>query len=158
MNKVFISLHSFYPRCVFRFCSAVLVIVFLAVLFIPSISASDFVYKPVNPSFGGDAFNSAHLLRLAELQNRHEDKINSTRPTLSPADQFVRNLERRLLSSLAVQVNEAIFGEDAAESGTIEFGDQTISFERGLEAIHLTIEDAAAGTQTNISIPILQVE
>ncbi len=157
MNKFFISLRGFHPERLLRVCSAALATVFLVVLFIPSISASDFVYKPVNPSFGGDPFNSAHLLKLAELQNRHQRKPAS-RPTLKPTDQFVRDLERRLLSSLAVQVNDAIFGEDAAESGTIVFGDQTISFERGLEAIYLTIEDSAAGTQTDISIPILQVQ
>ncbi|MCL7942305.1 curli assembly protein CsgF [Halomonas sp. ATCH28] len=126
------------------------------------VQASDFVYRPVNPSFGGNPFNSAHLLGLADRQNQYKESassrsgIDSLRS--SPADQFVRQLQSRMMSSLARQVNEAVFGDNAAESGRIIFGDQVITFERGLEAVHMVIEDNAAGTRTEISVPVLQVD
>lgn len=121
-----------------------------------SSAATDLVYQPINPSFGGNPFNSSHLLGLAERQNDHKD---NSHPSFndSPADQFVRQLQSRMLSSLASQVNDAIFGENAAESGRIVFGDQIITFERGLEGVHLVIQDLAGGSQTEITVPLLQV-
>lgn len=127
----------------------------------PTIAAADLIYQPVNPSFGGNPFNSAHLLGLADRQNQHKESGGSSARSSfrnSPADQFVRQLQSRMMSSLAQQVNEAVFGENAAESGRIVFGDQVITFERGLEAVHMVIEDSAAGTRTEVSVPILQVE
>lgn len=118
----------------------------------------DLVYTPVNPSFGGNPFYSDHLRALAELQNEHDGRSDRSSLSRTPADQFVSQLQSRLLSSLAGEVNEAIFGENAADSGRIEFGDQVITFERGLEAVRLTIENTADGSTTNVSIPLLQVE
>lgn len=131
-----------------------------AMLWGVSAKSSDFVYRPNNPSFGGDAFNSAHLLGLAERQNKHKDTGSSaaSRYGNTPADQFVRQLQNRMLSSLSQQVNEAIFGENAAEAGRIVFGDQVISFNRGLEGVHLVIENTADGSQTEITVPTLQVQ
>lgn len=127
----------------------------LAVSAITATSAQELVYRPVNPSFGGNPFNSSHLLALAEAQNDNEPPASATGGT-SQADLFVRQLQSRLLSSLSRDVTEAIFGENAAEFGRIVFGDQTIEFERGLETIRLTIFDAATGTTTEIEVPVLQ--
>lgn len=133
------------------------------ILFLSGASAvsGDLVYQPNNPSFGGNPFNSAHLLGLADRQNQYKDDGSSSRASgfrNTPADQFVRQLQSRMLSSLANQVNEAIFGEDAAESGRIVFGDQVISFNRGLEGVHLVIENTSDGSQTEVTVPTLQVE
>lgn len=125
-----------------------------------SAKSSDYVYRPNNPSFGGDAFNSAHLIGLAERQNKHKETGSSaaSRYSNSPADQFVRQLQSRMLSSLSQQVNEAIFGENAAEEGRIVFGEQVISFSRGLEGVHLVIENTTDGSQTEVTVPTLQVQ
>ena len=131
--------------------------------------ATELIYRPINPSFGGNPFNSSHLLGLADRQNVHQEDPNATTTTglgglganaLSndPADVFARNLESRLLSALAADVTEAIFGENPAESGTVTFGDQVISFSRGLETIQLELTDNAAGTTTLIEVPTLIVE
>ena len=119
-----------------------------------SASAQELVYTPVNPSFGGDSFNSAHLLGIANAQNDYKDP-ESTQTGNSQVDQFLRQLQSRLLSSLAAQVNDAIFGENPQESGTITFGDQTITFVRLLDSVALTITDTATGAITEISIPLL---
>lgn len=117
--------------------------------------AQDLVYEPINPSFGGNAFNSAHLLAIANAQNDYEQAVDDTGS--SDLDRFVRSLQSRLLSSLSGQVADAIFGEDAQERGTIIFGDQTISFERTLDGIQLTITDGDGNT-TVITIPTLLVD
>ncbi len=119
-----------------------------------SASAQELVYTPVNPSFGGDSFNSAHLLGIANAQNDYRDPSNTTTGN-TQIDQFLRQLQSRLLSSLASQVNDAIFGENPQESGTITFGDQTITFVRLIDSVSLTITDSTTGAVTEISIPLL---
>jgi curli production assembly/transport component CsgF len=121
--------------------------------------AQDLVYTPINPSFGGNPFNSSHLLGIANAQNGFTDERAQRRDTTrSQSDLFVRQLQSRLLSSLAGQVNDAIFGEDAQDSGRIAFGDQVIEFERGLDAVRLTITDQADGAVTEIEIPTFFAE
>lgn len=129
--------------------------------------AQDLVYTPVNPSFGGNPLNSSHLLSIANAQREatasdaDDDLLagGGLDPDPSPgqtdADLFVRQLQGRLLSALAAQVTEAIFGEDPQDSGQVIFGDTTVTFERGLESIRLTITDALDGSITEIVVPQL---
>ena len=114
-------------------------------------AAQDIVYAPVNPSFGGNPFNSAHLLGIANAQNDFRDPKAST--SGSQADIFSRQLQSRLLSALSSQIVDAIFGENPQQSGTIQFGGQTIDFVRGLEEVTLTITDDGTGEVTTIVIP-----
>lgn len=116
--------------------------------------AQELVYKPINPSFGGDSFNSAHLLGIANAQNDYKDP-DAISSSSSQSDLFLRQLQSRLLSSLASQVSDAIFGENPQESGRIVFGDQIIEFTRGLESVKIMITDALTGTTTEIEIPLL---
>jgi len=114
-------------------------------------AAQDMVYKPVDPTFGGNPFNSAHLLGIANAQNDYKDPRAAT--TNSQADLFARQLQSRLLSALSSQIVDAIFGENPQESGTISFGGQTIDFVRGLDAVTLTITNDDSGEETTIVIP-----
>ena len=115
--------------------------------------AQDIVYTPVNPSFGGNAFNSAHLLGIAGAQK--PDNPKSGRKEETQSELFLRQLQSRLLSALAGQVTDAIFGDNPAENGTVSFGDQVVTFQRGLDTVLLTVVDLAAGTTTEIEIPLL---
>ena len=118
--------------------------------------AQDIRYSPVNPSFGGSPFNGATLLNEANAQNKQVDPASlKANDAQSTGAQFVRQLESRLYSSLANQVADAIFGVNATPSGTITFGDQTVTYSHGLDAVTLTIIDATTGTTTNIEIPTL---
>lgn len=127
-------------------CAAALV----ALVCLPSASfADDLVYTPVNPSFGGNPFNSSHLLGVANAQNDYE----APRTRESQADQFVRMLQSRLLSSLASRVSDAILGENAQPTGEIVYGEQTVRWETLIDSIRLTIVDASTGSETEIVIP-----
>lgn len=123
--------------------------------------AGDLVYKPINPSFGGNPFNSAHLIGIANAQNGYSPPSRpsplATTPGSSHADRFIRQLEGRLLSGLATEVTNAIFGNDPQERGKVVFGEQSITFERTLDSIDLVILDSATGASTEISVPLLQV-
>lgn len=116
-----------------------------------SAAAQDMVYEPIDPSFGGNPFNSAHLLGIANAQNDYRDP--NARSSSSQADIFARQLQSRLLSALSSQIVDAIFGENPQESGTISFGGQTINFVRNLTEVTLTIVDDNTGEVTEIVIP-----
>ncbi|HEY9552954.1 curli production assembly/transport component CsgF [Allosphingosinicella sp.] len=113
--------------------------------------AQDMVYEPINPSFGGNPFNSAHLLGIANAQNDFKDPSSTT--GRSEADIFARQLQSRLLSALSSQIVDAIFGENPQQQGTISFGGQTIDFFRDLDSVTLNITNDETGEVTEIVIP-----
>jgi curli production assembly/transport component CsgF len=113
--------------------------------------AQDISYQPVDPTFGGNPFNSSHLLGIANAQNKYKDP-NAKKAT-SQADIFAQQLQSRLLSALSSQIVDAIFGDNPQQHGTISFGGQTITFDRGLENVTLNITDDATGEVTTIVVP-----
>ncbi|KUF11467.1 curli assembly protein CsgF [Pseudoponticoccus marisrubri] len=130
--------------------------------------AQDLVYTPVNPSFGGNPLNSNHLLSIANAQREatardaDDDSGGFGRSTggatgTDNVDLFVRQLEGRLLSALAGQVTDAIFGDNPQDSGTVVFGTTTVEFTRSIGEIRLTIADSLDGTVTEIVVPQLIV-
>ena len=131
--------------------AAAILVSCVGVAFTPSASAQDIVYQPIDPSFGGNPFNSGHLLGIANAQNDYKDP--ASRQSNSQADIFARQLQSRLLSALSSQIVDAIFGENPQESGTISFGGQTINFVRSLTEVTLTITDDQTGEVTEIVIP-----
>jgi curli production assembly/transport component CsgF len=111
--------------------------------------ADELVYTPVNPSFGGSPFNSGHLLGVANAQNDY----SAPRQKETQAEQFVRLLQSRLLSAVASQVSDAIFGDDAQPSGQIVFDNQSVQWETLGDSIRLLITDTTTGAVTEIIIP-----
>ena len=115
-------------------------------------AAQDIVHEPISPTFGGNPFNSNHILGVANAQNDFRDP--RARATNSQADIFARQLQSRLLSALSSQIVDAIFGENPQESGTISFGGQTIEFFRSLESVTLVIRNDETGEETRIVVPL----
>lgn len=113
--------------------------------------AQDIVYQPINPSFGGNPFNSNHLLGVANAQNDFTNPASSS--SSSQADIFARQLQSRLLSALSSQIVTAIFGDNPQESGTISFGGQTVRFIRSLTEVTITIINDDTGEETVIVVP-----
>ncbi len=116
-------------------------------------SASTLTYTPTNPSFGGSPFNSGHLLGIANATNKYEDPAE--KKANDPATQFVQQLQSRLLSTVASQIADKIFGANPADTGHFTFGDQVIDFVRGAESVTLTILNTATNAKTTITLPIL---
>jgi len=122
-----------------------------------SASSQDLVYQPINPSFGGDPFNSAHLLGIANIDRpdppASEDPFSDSFED-TQADFFVRQLESRILSRLSADITDAIFGPDADPSGTFAFDDTTIAFETLLDGtVLIQITDTVNGGTTEIEVP-----
>lgn len=117
--------------------------------------AQDFSYKPVNPSFGGDSFNSSHLLSLAERQNMFVPGPSTSDPFSNNNSQlFERQIQSALLSRISAQIVDEILGETASESGNFSIGGTQIDFERIDGIIAITISDDLSGGSTLIEIPV----
>lgn len=133
--------------------------------------AADLVYTPMSPSFGGNPLNTNHLMATANAQReatasdaKIDEMLGGGTGTGSgsdtgndDADLFVRQLQGRLLSALAGQVTDAIFGDNPQDNGTVLFGDTQVEFNRTLTSINLTITDFTDGSVTTISVPQLQI-
>ncbi|MGB3712698.1 MAG: curli assembly protein CsgF [Erythrobacter sp.] len=115
-------------------------------------AAQDLVHEPISPTFGGNPFNSNHILGIANAQNDTRDPNARSRD--SQADIFARQLQSRLLSALSSQVVDAIFGDNPQEQGVISFGGQTIEFFRSLDSVTLVIRDDDTGEETRIVVPL----
>jgi len=124
------------------------VVVFVAV---PA-AAQDLVHRPISPTFGGNPFNSNHILGTANAQNDTRDPRSEA--TSTEADIFARQLQSRLLSALSSQVVDAIFGDNPQEQGVISFGGQTIEFFRSLDEVTLIIRNDETGEETRIVVPL----
>lgn len=131
--------------------SAVALAMAISVTAIPA-AAQDLVHEPISPTFGGNPFNSNHILGIANAQNKTTDPDAVDRNSQSSI--FARQLESRLLSALSSQIVDAIFGDNPQESGTISFGGQTIEFFRSLDEVTLIIRNDDTGEETRIVIPL----
>ncbi len=114
--------------------------------------AQDLVHTPISPTFGGNPFNSNHILGIANAQNDTRDPDAVDRNDQSSI--FARQLESRLLSALSSQIVDAIFGDNPQQQGTISFGGQTIEFFRSLDDVTLIIRTESSGEETRIVIPL----
>lgn len=142
-----------------RFAAAMAVFPALALMPATPAYSSNLIYTPVNPNFGGHPLNSNQLLGVANGINKFtappQTPATVAAASASQAQQFLRQLQSRLLSSLASNVTEAIFGQNPQDHGEVIFGDQTIIFDRGLDSVEISILDSATGETTRISVPLL---
>ncbi len=120
-------------------------------------AAQDLVFGHTNPTFGGNPFNSSHLLSLADIQNPYtEEESTASTAANSQSDLFVRQLQSRLLSSLSTGLTEVITGAEPGDTDTIVIGDQQIFYERSLETIRVQITNLLDGSSTDIVLPVVQ--
>jgi curli production assembly/transport component CsgF len=75
--------------------------------------ASELVYEPVNPNFGGNPLNGTFLISNAQSQNTHKDpdSLSSLYEPPSALDRFADSLETRLLNQLLTDVGNGNSGE-----------------------------------------------
>ncbi|MGL4446949.1 curli assembly protein CsgF [Shewanella sp.] len=105
--------------------------------------ATELVYTPVNPAFGGNYLNGSYLLSNAAAQNSYKNGSGYTPPTA--LERLASSLESRLMSQLF---------NDAANGGngylkTNDFEIQVVN-EDGTLLVH--IKDLATGETTVIEV------
>lgn len=93
------------------------------IAFSSSIMASQLVYQPINPTFGGNPMNGTILMNKAQAQNKHKEK----RPEKTYADKFRESLERSIMNKLIRQITDYANGEVDEDGNPIFVEDQLFS-------------------------------
>jgi curli production assembly/transport component CsgF len=126
-----------------------------AVCFGGAAQAGTLVYTPTNPTFGGNPANGSYLFNNAQVQNQYTQSGSAagsgSSAALTPGQVFAQQLTSQLYSSLANKITQAIFGANAATSGTFSFEGTTITYQQVGGNINISINDGS--TITNVSVP-----
>ncbi|WP_043319081.1 curli assembly protein CsgF [Microbulbifer sp. HZ11] len=87
--------------------------------------ASQLVYEPVNPNFGGNPLNGSYLIQNAQSQDDHEDPDNPADLYQQPSalDRFTDSLETRLLNQLLTDVGDGNSGELVTDDFIVQIVD-----------------------------------
>ena len=120
--------------------------------------ASELVYVPNNPSFGGNPLNGPVLLNQATAQNKFTEKSASGSASAQNAlTQFNSMLQSAILSRVSSAVTSSIVGADGRLTpGTVETTDFTINITNlsgGLLQIVTTDKTTGQTTQFQINQP-----
>lgn len=128
----------------------------LAVLLgIANITAQQFVYKPINPAFGGDTFNYQWLMSSASAQNQFDEanRGNNAIRDLNSLDSFTDSLNRQILSELSRKLFGDQFGDGDLKPGTYVFGSIYLEVIQTGQGLLISILNTDTGEQSEIVIP-----
>jgi curli production assembly/transport component CsgF len=116
--------------------------------------ATELVYTPVNPNFGGSPLNGATLLSQAQAQNKAKDPDADQQNKQSALDQFNDSLQRAVLGRLASALTASIIGPNGQlVPGTVETGDFMISIvDLGGGTLQVTTTDKVTGASTSFEV------
>lgn len=132
----------------------------LGCVFACAASASELLYTPINPQFGGNPLNASALQYEASAQKPNAPSTPVSQQ--STAQQFLQLLQSQLYASLANSVASAITGQSAQDAGTVKLNTMTLSWSAGScgagvsgTCTNITMADATTGQITTISVPKL---
>jgi curli production assembly/transport component CsgF len=118
--------------------------------------ASELVYVPVNPAFGGSPLNGPGLLGIAQQTNKHKDKPVPlpAQPKASPLQQFTDMLERSILGQLSSAATSGVMGPGAKlQPGSVETGNFRIEIaDAGGGTLVITTTDKVTGAATSFQV------
>lgn len=123
-----------------------------------SASATELVYQPVNPAFGGNPLNGPVLLNSAQSQDKHKDPdASANSPTASlnqtPLQQFNDMLERAILGQLATAATGGVFSNGKLIPGTVETGNFRINImDLGGGVLKITTTDKTTGGTSTFEV------
>ncbi|MGJ1261920.1 curli production assembly/transport component CsgF [Sphingobacterium spiritivorum] len=115
--------------------------------------AQQFVYKPVNPAFGGDTFNYQWLLSSANAQNQFDDYKQPSYKPASAIGSFTDNLNRQILNKISRDLFGDETGEKPMKPGVYSLGTMNITIAEYYGGLNINIIDINTGEQTVINIP-----
>jgi len=128
----------------------------LLLLFIPfsfvgfqSAKGQDFVYRPMNPAFGGDSYNYTWLLQSAQAQKEEEEPPSFE---LDPLEDFEEDIQRQILDRIGRDLLDDYL-ENGLEEGITEVGGYRIETVSDVYGLNVNIYDLANGNEANIIIP-----
>mgnify|MGYP006195093873 CR=1 FL=1 len=110
--------------------------------------ATELVYTPINPSFGGNPLNGTWLLNNAQAQNDYEDPSIKSRTGVAGTtalERFTNQLESRLLSQLMDNISNGNTGSMSTDSFIINVIDDSGS-------LSIQVTDRATGEVSEIQV------
>ncbi|MEM7170364.1 MAG: curli assembly protein CsgF [Pseudomonadota bacterium] len=118
-----------------------------------AVQASELLYKPINPSFGGNPFNSAHLLGTADRQNKFREEGGGGGGAggagglagNTAGGELVRSVERVILNKMSDQIRTDL-ENPGFETGEYTYQDTKINIDRF--AIDKTVRITVTNTTT----------
>ncbi|NGM87957.1 curli assembly protein CsgF [Parapusillimonas sp. SGNA-6] len=120
-------------------------------------AATELVYFPLNPSFGGSPLNGQVLLNSAQATNRHTDPdagVDDLIAPKTPLQMFNESLERSILNRLTVAASSKIIGADGQfVPGILETENFTITVaDLGGGLLNITTTDKVTGDSTSFQV------
>lgn len=113
-----------------------------------ALGATELVYAPVNPSFGGSPLNGAWLLGNAQAQDDHKDPDAIDRSSLtgsSTLSRFTSQLEASLLSQMLGDAREG-------NSGSLTTDDFIVNLINDSGILTVEITDRLTGERSEIIV------
>ncbi|AWK88196.1 curli assembly protein CsgF [Azospirillum thermophilum] len=115
------------------------------------------VYRPVNPSFGGDPFNSSHLLGIANAIDKYKDPS-----AVDPFSLLDRQNPQALLNEqLQQQVTQGVNGNAidsvlSQNSGNYTLGSSKVSISPNADGQtrRIVLQNLDTGAQTVYDVPL----
>lgn len=119
--------------------------------------ATELIYTPVNPAFGGNPNNGPVLLTTAQAQNRFKDpeldKLDEEQKT-SELQQFNQSLQRSILSRLSSAATSSLIGANGQlVPGTVDTGDfRIVIADLGGGVLQVTTTDKISGESVSFQV------
>ena len=120
--------------------------------------ATDLVYRPVNPTFGGDPLNGSMLLNNAQSQNNFKDPASAQAGSgftqRTPLQQFSDTLQRSILSRLASSAAGSLFTSTGQViPGAVETSEFRVTvIDIGGGNLQITTVDKVTGQSTTFEV------
>lgn len=118
--------------------------------------ASELVYVPANPNFGGSPSNGPGLLAAASATNKHTQAgLGAASPlNQSPLEQFNQTLERMMMSQLASAATSKLMGQDGKLlPGTFSTENFIVTVtDLGGGMLRVTTTDKSSGAVTSFEV------
>jgi curli production assembly/transport component CsgF len=116
-------------------------------------TATELVYVPSNPAFGGSPLNASGFLNAAQATNKHKDPAAASLKQ-SALQQFTDLLERSVLSQLSAAATSGIMGAGGKlRPGSVETGNFRIDIvDAGGGVLIITTTDKTTGASTSFQV------
>ncbi|MGF6109131.1 curli production assembly protein CsgF [Pseudomonas sp. ADAK2] len=112
------------------------------------VHATELVYTPINPSFGGNPLNGTWLLNNAQAQNDYDDPDLKDRTAIagtSALERFTSQLQSRLLGQLLDNISTGNTGSLSTDSFIVNVIDDS-------GALSIEVTDRASGEVSEIQV------
>jgi hypothetical protein len=138
------------------------IIISVLASFVATAAHAQLVHQFNSPSFSGQGY-SGHVLTIEQLEaTRKKNIADAQKSAQEKAERdakntnlakFLVNVESRIYAQLSKQLADAMFADNNATSGTMDFQGTNISWVKTGTDVTLTIIEAG-GNRTDITVPL----